>query len=163
MARDSDVEPSVAESIRNLFYDYAHCIDDGRLEDWPDFFIDACSYRVLPKENLDREPPFAIVYLENRNQLRDRILIIREALVYSLRYDRRVIGNVRVGVVRDGLYPVWATYIACTTDVVDGVTKLFSAGKYEARVALTEAGPRFKDLDVIVDTYSVDRQVALPL
>ncbi len=160
---DPRADPVVAMRIRDLLYDYAHCIDDDRLEAWPDFFVDDCSYRIIPKENLDRDPPFAIVYLENRNQLRDRVRIIREALVYSLRYDRRIVGNVRVDHRQDGLYPVRATYIAVTTDVVDGVTKLFSAGKYEARIALTDDGPRFKDLDVIVDTYSVDRQVALPL
>ena len=153
----------VAERVRDLFDDYAHCLDDDRLEEWPDLFAEDGTYRVIPRENLDRDPPFAIIYLENRNQLRDRITVIRNALVYALRYSRHIIGNVRVRESEDPLHRVVANYIVCTTDVVEGVTKVFSAGKYDAEIALVDDEARFKRLDVIIDTYSVDRQMPIPL
>lgn len=152
-----------AEPVRGLFDDYGHCLDDDRLEEWPEFFVEDASYRVIPRENLDRDPPFAIIYLENRNQLRDRVTVIRNALVYALRYSRHIVGNVRIRDSVDSQHHVVANYLVCTTDVIEGVTKVFSAGKYDAEVVFERGAAKFKRLDVIIDTYSVDRQMPIPL
>ena len=159
----ASVEVAVAEAIRNLFYDYAHCLDDDRLEEWPEFFVADGLYRVIPRENLAFDPPLAIIYGDNRDQLGDRVLIIRKALVYSLRYGRHLASNIRVVGASGGVHRVWASYIACATDQVDGTTSLASAGKYEALVVVADGRWRLKQLDVLLDTYSVDRQIAIPL
>ena len=154
----------IASRIKNHFYEYVQCIDDNRLEEWPEFFVQDCTYRVIPRENTEGyETAFAIIYCENKDQLNDRVLIIRNALVYSMRYDRHAVSNVLVKPGKNGTYSATANYVVCVTDMVDGTSKLFNAGKYEGEVVFVKGRPKFKQLDVIMDTYSVDKHVAVPL
>jgi anthranilate 1,2-dioxygenase small subunit len=37
--------------IAELIAAYADCIDDDRLEEWPDFFVDDCRYLVTDRES----------------------------------------------------------------------------------------------------------------
>ena len=45
--------------IEDLYARYAACLDDRRFDEWPDFFTDDCTYRILPRENYDRGLPLA--------------------------------------------------------------------------------------------------------
>ena len=47
----------VRRQIENLVADYAHAIDDDRLEEWPEFFVDDCSYRIINRDNHDKGMP----------------------------------------------------------------------------------------------------------
>ena len=42
------------QRIDDLLADYAHAIDDDRLEAWADFFTDECSYRMINRENHEK-------------------------------------------------------------------------------------------------------------
>ena len=88
------IDLSKIEIIRLLFYKYAQSIDESNLDEWPNFFVDDCLYRIIPKENENFSEPFAILYADNKDQLKDRVLIIEKALVYSLRGYRHFITNV---------------------------------------------------------------------
>ena len=37
------------EKIEDMIADYVHCIDDDRLEEWPDFFTADCFYQVISR------------------------------------------------------------------------------------------------------------------
>ena len=52
---------------------YAAVIDTDRLEQWPDFFIDDCLYKITSAENRKRGYSAGIVYADSRAMLRDRI------------------------------------------------------------------------------------------
>jgi len=154
----------ITERIKNHFYKYVQCIDDDRLEEWPEFFVQECMYRVIPRENMEGyDTAFAIIYCENKDQLNDRVNIIRNALVYSMRYDRHAVSNVCVQPSKNGTYSATANYVVCVTDMIDGTSKLFNAGKYVGELVFVKGRPKFKQLDVIMDTYSVDKHVAVPL
>ena len=147
-----------------LFTDYAHCIDDDRLEAWPDLFVEDCIYRVVPRENLGRQPPLAIIHLENRGQLRDRILILRQALVFAERYNRRIIGNLRVEEAAPAGCRAIAAFVVYATDKMEGTTALFGTGRYEAEIVFEPAGAaRFRRLEAIIDTCSIPRQMPYPI
>lgn len=152
------------ERVQGLFCDYAHCIDDDRLEQWPDLFVEDCVYRVIPRENLGGRPPLAIIHLENRGQLRDRVLILRQALVFAERYNRRIIGNLRVDEAGAWGCRAVAAFVVYATDKVEGTTALFGTGKYEAEIAFEAAGTaRFRRLDAVIDTCSIPRQMPYPI
>lgn len=161
----NDGEPdAAAEQLRNFLYDYGHCLDDDRLEDWPAFFAENGSYRIIPRENLDRGMTFALMFLENRNQLRDRVLVIRKALVYAPRMYCHLIGSIRCRQGADsGRFDLRASCAVYATDIVEGTSKLFAAGRYDGQVAANADGLQFTRLDLILDTSSVDRQMPIPL
>lgn len=39
--------------VEELYYDYVECIDDDELELWPEFFTQACLYKVISRENFE--------------------------------------------------------------------------------------------------------------
>jgi len=57
-----------------LLCDYVETIDDDRLEQWPDLFVDDCVYQVIARENADRGLPTSAMYCDSRGMLVDRIV-----------------------------------------------------------------------------------------
>ena len=41
------------DRIAELEYAYAACLDDDRLESWPDFFVEDCVYDITTRENVE--------------------------------------------------------------------------------------------------------------
>ena len=152
----------IVNQIVDLEHDYAHCIDDNRLEAWPDFFVEDCFYQIIPRENIERGLALPIIYCDNKNMLRDRVAILRKALVYNIHYDRHVVGSVRVFGEKDGVFDVWASFIVLQTDT-DGETSFFASGKYDDKVILVDGLPKFKQKIVVLDTAAVPNMISTPL
>lgn len=146
----------------DLMDEYAERIDDDRLEEWLDLFTEDCSYRVVPRENLDQDLPASIILCTNKNMLRDRIVSLRNANLYNLHYDRHLISNVRVSPAADGGWHLKANYASYQT-ALDGQSKLFSVGRYRDRIRLEGGRLLFSEKLVIVDTFSVPTLLATPL
>src|ERR1700682_4113827 len=82
--------------IEQLYTAYAHCLDDDRLEEWPDFFTEDCAYRVTSAENFEAGLPLGIIYATSKNMLIDRVMALRQANIYEAQRYRHLIGNLRV-------------------------------------------------------------------
>ena len=160
--RDMTTYASKTEELTAFLNRYIHCIDDDRLEGWPEFFEDICIYKIIPRENTERNLPIALVYCDNKGMLIDRVVSLRKANVYNLHYDRHIVSNVLVS---DGEGESWnlkANYIVYQTDL-EGESMLFSTGKYDAVVVRNGDGHRFKEMIVTVDTYAVPNLISTPL
>jgi anthranilate 1,2-dioxygenase small subunit len=59
-------------SVMALQAEYAGLIDDDRLEDWPQLFVEDCVYKVISRENADRGMDIATIYCSSRAMLVDR-------------------------------------------------------------------------------------------
>ena len=153
---------SKTEELTAFLNEYIHCIDDDRLEDWPGFFEDACIYKIIPRENTERNLPIALVYCDNKGMLIDRVVSLRKANVYNLHYDRHIVSNVLVGGGEDGSWTLKANYIVYQTDL-EGESMLFSTGKYDAVVVENGDGHKFREMGVTVDTYAVPNLISTPL
>ena len=44
------MDDAVRQGIHDLIVAYAECIDDDRLEEWPDFFVENCRYLITSRE-----------------------------------------------------------------------------------------------------------------
>ncbi|MGE3969063.1 MAG: aromatic-ring-hydroxylating dioxygenase subunit beta [Dongiaceae bacterium] len=157
------IAQEVVREITDLLYDYVLCLDDDRLEEWPDFFIEDCIYKIVPRENLRLKADLPIWFCENKNMLRDRVLALRTCSVYNLHYDRHLISNTRVKCQDDGRFYVHSNYAVFQTDLIEGKTILFCTGKYEDEVVFVAGQPKFKVKRVILDTYSVPNLLATPV
>ena len=93
--------------ITEFLYDYVQYLDDDRLEEWPDFFVTDCLYKIMPRENVERELPLPLWYCDNQHMLHDRVQALRTSQIYNLHYDRHILSNVRVHDEQDG-------FIRCT-------------------------------------------------
>ena len=157
------VARGIYDRIVALEHDYAACLDDDRLEEWPGLFVEDGRYDITTRENVEDGLPLGIFHCRNRAQMRDRVKILRNAAVFSLRYYRRLIGNVRVLRSGRGVHESEASYVVYATEVVDGTTELFSTGKYRNAIVEVDGALRFQSKIVIADTASIAKNLSVPL
>src|SRR5260370_38905598 len=79
--------------VQEFYSRYAECLDSGRLQQWPEFFLDSCTYRVTTRRNLRLAPEEHLVSLSTRTTLRDRLIAIGQAEDYGPHKQRHVICN----------------------------------------------------------------------
>jgi anthranilate 1,2-dioxygenase small subunit len=148
--------------IERLYTAYAHCLDDDRLEEWPEFFTEDCTYRVTSAENYEAGLPLGIIYATSRNMLVDRVMALRRANIYEPQRYRHLIAAIRIeGAERDTLDAV-ANFLVMRT-MQDGAMTLFAAGRYIDRLVHADAGWKFADKQVVLDSRQIDTLLALPL
>jgi anthranilate 1,2-dioxygenase small subunit len=153
----------LADRIEAFLYDYIDSIDSDRLEEWPEYFTDKCVYKIIPRENVERNLPISLVYCDNKGMLIDRVVSLRKANVYNLHYDRHLVSNVRVLPGRNGDCKLRASYVVYQTDL-EGESMMFSTGRYDATVVNAHsARPKFKEMVVTVDTFAIPNLISTPL
>ena len=95
-AFDSMPERDLHYLLERLQTDYILAIDDGRLEEWPEFFTEDCLYRIIPKENFDRGLPASVIFCDNRGMLIDRVTSLRTANIYQPHQYRHIVSGTRI-------------------------------------------------------------------
>src|SRR6185369_6634501 len=111
----------------------AACLDDGELERWPEFFIDACRYEIIPRENFERGLPLAVMRCDSKGMLVDRVAALRRSSVYGPRALRHLISGIRVVGVDGEDIRAEASYAVLQT-LPDEETTVFNAGRYLDRL-----------------------------
>ena len=152
----------VYDDIRALEYRYARLLDDDQLEEWPNLFVERGVYKVIPRENLSRQPALPIMFCDGRAMMQDRVRSLREANVYNLHYSRHVISNVEILSARDDTYEVAACYTVYQTDL-EGQTRLFSVGQYRDVIANGDGNLQFQEKIAVCDTFNIPNLLAIPL
>lgn len=155
------VPVEVELSILRLNSQYALCLDDDRLEAWPDFFTDQPRYMIQPRENFDKGLDGYWLYFDSQGMLRDRIASLRGANLYNIHRDRRIISSVLVDRIEHGRVHARASFMIVQSDV-EGRGRLFMAGEFRDRIVMTEKGPLFEERLVLVDTFNADGLIAIP-
>jgi anthranilate 1,2-dioxygenase small subunit len=157
-----NITPETYNKIVALEYRYARLLDDDRLEDWPNLFIERGVYKVIPRENWQREPKLAILFCDSRAMMNDRISSLRTANIFNIHYPRHVVTNVEVLAARGDEFDVAAAYTVYQTDQ-EGQTKLFSVGQYLDVITFGEGEPLFREKTAICDTFNIPNLLAIPL
>ena len=148
--------------IEHLAYDYVECLDDGRLEAWPELFVEDGVYKIVSRENTDRGLSLPIWYCDGRAMMHDRVLVFRNALIYSFRFDRHMLSNLRVVAEQAGTYSIRAHFVVYQTDP-EGRTEFFCSGRYDDQVVLAGGAAKFKEKIVTVDTFAIPNMISAPL
>ena len=156
-----------AEMVRRLeldalYADYAHCLDNDALEEWPDFFTDDGRYRITTAENVEQGLPLSIVYATSRAMLRDRVKALREANIYEAQRYRHILGPARIEFGPDGTLHARTSFMVARI-MHTGETALFATGSYRDRIAQDGEAARFAERTVILDSRQIDTLLAIPL
>src|SRR4051795_7718520 len=111
---------------------YASAIDNDRLEEWPDFFVDDCLYKITSADNHRRGYAAGVVYADSRAMLRDRVTALRRADIYERQSYRHIIGLPLIthdGPTHDGPAGIAAeTPFLAIRIMRDGRSDLFATG-----------------------------------
>jgi anthranilate 1,2-dioxygenase small subunit len=146
-------------AVYDLFAEYGALIDMAKFDEWLDLFAEECRYRIIPRENLDRGLPAALVFCDSRAMLEDRIRALREANKYNIHTDRHVIGLPRI--VEDGV-TAEAPFAVYQTDQ-EGETRLFATGLYRDLVVSVGSRLKIRDKLILLDTFAIPTLLATPL
>lgn len=141
---------------------YVQCLDDERLEEWPEFFTDTAIYRVIPRENVERGYQLATISCESKGMMKDRVVAIRNASVFSRRYLRHLVTNVRITGREGDTYLVKANYAVLQTTPGDE-TKVFNAGVYADKIFLGNGEPKFQEKIAIYDSLQIPGMLVIPV
>lgn len=150
------------EQLNAFNAEYAACIDDDRLEAWPDYFTERCLYKITTADNWRDGLPAGVVYADSRGMLRDRVSALREANVYERQRYRHLTGMARI-TGRDEAGVSAETPFMVARIMRGGKTDLFISGKYVDRFVTDDTGmPKLAQRIVVCDSGSFDTLVAIP-
>ena len=141
---------------------YARAIDNEKFEEWPDFFLDPCLYKVTTADNVAQGLEAGVMYADSRGMLRDRISALRQANIYERQRYRHIVGLPVVLGEEGGAADVETPFLIVRI-MRDGKMEVFATGCYCDKVRLDSANtPRFAERIVVCDGGRFDTLVAIP-
>jgi salicylate 5-hydroxylase small subunit len=148
--------------LTRLYADYTAVVDSGDWDKWPEFFTDACTYRVVPRENHDRGFPLATLSFESKGMLKDRVYGIRDTLFHDPYYQRHVVGAPRVLKADAEAIEAEANYAVFRTKLSE-LTTVFNVGRYLDRVVRTPEGLKFQSRVCVYDSEMIPNSLIYPI
>ncbi len=150
------------EMISDLLVEYGLLLDDDKLEAWVELFTDDCDYRIVTRENVEQNLPNVLIWCKGKNMLADRITSYRQVNEYNLHWDCHTISAPRIIGNAECTWRVEASYSLFQTNL-EGQSRLFSVGRYRARVVIEGDRARIREMVVVADTGSIPTLLATPI
>lgn len=148
--------------VQEIYFRYAECLDGGRLQQWPEFFLDSCTYRITTRRNLRMGPDGDIMSLTSKTSMRDRIVAIGQSEDYEPHVQRHTISNFRVQAASDEELRVQANFQILRT-FPDRGTEYFASGCYNDRIAIIGNRLTFKEKLCVLDSDVPPDSVVYPI
>jgi len=146
--------------IEELHARYAHALDNGELERWPDLFTANGRYRITTAENEARGLPLPVLYAEGQAMLRDRVASLRHANIYEPQRYRHMMSALLIDEATSSGVCAIANFVVLRI-MESGETLLYASGRYVDRITLPEL--RYDERVVICDSRRFDTLLAIPL
>jgi anthranilate 1,2-dioxygenase small subunit len=141
---------------------YVDCIDEDRLEEWPDFFAEQCRYLVISRADHAAGLRHGIIYAASHGMLTDRVMAMRKANIFEPHRYRHIVGPTRVVRVDGGVADAQSNFFAARI-MHDGGTQLFATGRYLDRIDVATEPYRFIERVVVLDSHKIDTLLVIPL
>ena len=148
--------------LEEFYAEYVACLDEVRLEEWPEFFTEDGLYGLWARENADADLPAPMFLCRNKRQMKDRVTSYREANIYPDHWNRHLISATRItradadGVAAQSNYAVLQTR-------QDGETFIYQSGRCADRFVREERGLLLKERRIVYDTLAVRTLFVLPV
>jgi anthranilate 1,2-dioxygenase small subunit len=142
--------------------DYARCIDDDRLEEWPSLFHGPCLYKITTASNYRDGLEAGIVFANSRGMLSDRVSALRQANIYERQSYRHILGLPSI-LSEDGAMIRSETPFLVARILQDGDTSIYATGRYFDVYEIAEGDARLNERIVVCDSSRIDTLLALPL
>jgi len=137
--------------VQEFYSRYAECLDGGRLQVWPEFFLDYCVYCVTTRRNLRLGPDEDLVSLSTRTGMRDRIVAIGQSEDYEPHMQRHFVSNFRIQAASDDELRAQANFQILRT-FPERRTEYFVSGVYNDRIAITNGRLHFREKICVLDS-----------
>jgi salicylate 5-hydroxylase small subunit len=161
-APELSVSLDLRARLADLYCAYDNALNEGALERWPELFVDACVYKVIPRENHEQGFPVALIYCESRSMLVDRVVALRETALFAPRIMRRITGAVCVRAIGEDGLQLTADFSLFQT-MPNQPSELFLCGRCLDRVVDDGGALRFAERLCIYDSTIVPTSLVYPV
>jgi salicylate 5-hydroxylase small subunit len=141
---------------------YAAALDEKRFDAWPEFFVDEGSYKVQARENFDRGLPLALIALESRGMMKDRVYGVTQTIYHAPYYTRHVVSPARVLGEEAGRIRAQTHYAIFRTKPGDA-SEVYNVGRYVDEIVRTPAGLQFASRLCVYDSEMVLNSLIYPI
>ncbi|RYX93211.1 MAG: salicylate hydroxylase [Comamonadaceae bacterium] len=148
--------------ISTLNAAYAAALDDRRFDEWPEFFTDDAMYKVQARENFDRGLPLALMALESKGMMKDRVYGVTNTIYHGPYYMRHVVGPVQILGETDGVISAQASYAVFRTKP-GGVSEVYNVGRYIDTLVRVDGGLKFSSRLCVYDSEMVLNSLIYPI
>ena len=148
--------------VLDFLVDYAHAIDDDRLEEWSGFFTDDAVYHITTRESDAAGLPIGIMHCRGRGMLEDRIRALRTANIFEPHGYCHILGATRL-VDQGGGVIAARTNFAVTRTMQDGSGEAFAIGKYLDEIVVNGERLAIRSRRVVLESRRVDVLLVIPL
>ena len=160
----SKISLELRAEVEDLYARYAEILDEGPLDLWPSLFLMDASYRVVTRENLDRNLPLALIWCESQAAIEDRVYAIQNTTFALPRQTRHLISNLQTATSeRPNTWDVAANF-AVFESLEERPTICHSTGRYRDTLGRDDLGAlRFASKVCICDSPLVPNSLIIPL
>ncbi len=152
--------------VDQLNADYAAVLDGKRFEEWPEFFAEDGHYKVQARENFDRGLPLALMALESRGMMKDRVYGVTQTIYHGPYYMRHVVSPARIlshevspegDVIRaEANYAVFRTRPG-------GVSEVYNVGRYIDELMQKDGSLKFRSRLCVYDSEMILNSLIYPV
>ena len=141
---------------------YAAALDEKRFDDWPEFFLQDGRYTLQARENHERQLPLALMDLESRGMMKDRVYGITQTIYHGPYYTRHVISPARVLSVEGDFVTAQANYAVFRTRPAS-VSEVYNVGRYIDEIMRTCEGLKFRRRLCVYDSEMILNSLIYPV
>ena len=148
--------------VDQLNIDYAAALDDKRFDDWPLFFAETGHYKLQARENYDRGLPLALMALESRGMMKDRVYGITQTIYHGPYYTRHIVSPARILSVTEREIVVETHYAVFRTRP-GGISEVYNVGRYMDALVRIEGRLKFTSRLAIYDSEMILNSLIYPV
>jgi salicylate 5-hydroxylase small subunit len=148
--------------LADLYAAYDDALGEGDYERWPEFFTEACVYKIIPRENYDAGLPLALMQAESRGMLADRIAAIRKTTLYAPRLVRRLVSSIVLRAIATDSMRLSASFAVFQT-MLNEPSQVFLCGRLYDRVVDDAGALRFAERICVTDATLVPTSLIFPI
>lgn len=153
---------NVYQMIARAQAEYARCIDDDRLEEWPNHFHGKCIYKITTAANYREGLEVGLIFANSRGMLADRVSALREANIYERQSYRHILGQPSILSEQNGEVHSETPFLVARI-LQDGDTDIFATGRYLDLYKVEDGQVRLNERTVVCDSSRIDTLLVLPL
>ncbi|SDN21571.1 aromatic-ring-hydroxylating dioxygenase subunit beta [Polaromonas sp. JS666] len=148
--------------VDRLNADYAAALDEKRFEEWPEFFVEDGRYKVQARENFDRGLPLALMALESRGMMKDRVYGVTQTIYHGPYYTRHVVSPARILSQEGGTIRAEANYAVFRTKP-GGVSEVYNVGRYIDELTQKDGSLKFRSRLCVYDSEMILNSLIYPV
>jgi anthranilate 1,2-dioxygenase small subunit len=141
---------------------YAHRLDDLDLDAWPAFFLADGKYVVTTRENVALGLPIGIVNCINRGMMEDRVKAFHTANVFEPHTYNHLLGPTEI-LGQTGNRVRTRQNFQVVRIMETGRMDLYATGAFQDVIVVEDAGLKFAERRVVLDSRAVEILLVIPL